>query len=42
MYTVYFISFDYSKHFDTLEEAIKHGKDSGFECSIINPQGEVI
>jgi hypothetical protein len=41
-YKVFFYNFGYTKEFNTLEDAIKYGKDSGFECSVINPQGELV
>ena len=40
LYTLNFYNLGYSKHFDTLAEAIKYGKESGFECSVIDPDGE--
>jgi len=42
MYTVYFYNLGYTKEFNTLEEAVQYGKKSGFECNVINPQGEMV
>ena len=41
-YKVFFYNFGYSKDFNTLEEAIRYGKESGFECSVISPSGELV
>jgi len=42
MYTVFFVSFGFMKHFDDLTEASKYAKDSGFECAVIGPGNEVV
>jgi hypothetical protein len=42
MYTVFFNHFGFMKHFDTFEEADKYAVDSGFECSIIGPDNELV
>jgi len=42
MYTVFFNHFGFMKHFDTLEEADKYAVASGFECSIIGPDNELV
>jgi len=42
MYKVFFYNFGYSKDFNDLEAAIQYGKESGFECSVINPEGELV
>ena len=42
LYTLYFYNLGYSKHFNTLEEAVQYGKKSGFECKVINPEGEMV
>jgi len=34
MYKVDFYNFGYSKHFDTLEQAIENAKSSGFQCAV--------
>ena len=34
MYVIYFYNFDYSVHSETLEQAEKIGKDSGFQYKI--------
>lgn len=39
MYAVFFFNLGYTKHFDTLDKAVKCAKESGFQCSIINPDG---
>jgi len=39
MFTVYFFNFGYTKHFNTLDEAMQYGRESGFECAVINPEG---
>ena len=42
MYSVFFNNFGFIKHFDTLEEADKYAVDSGYECSIIGPENELV
>lgn len=42
MYTVFFHNFGFMKHFDTEVEAIKYAVDSGFECSVIGPDNELV
>lgn len=42
MYSVFFYNFGFTKHFDTESEAIKYAMDSGFECSVIGPNNELV
>jgi hypothetical protein len=42
MYAVFFYNFGFTKHFDVKEEAIKYAIDSGFECSVIGPDNQLI
>ena len=42
MYTVFFNHFGFMKHFDDLESATNYAVESGFECSIIGPDNELV
>lgn len=42
MYTVFYNNFGFMKHFDTQDEAEKYAEKSGFECSIIGPENELV
>ena len=42
MYKVFFYNFGYSKDFNNLDDALSYGKDSGFECAVINSEGEQV
>lgn len=35
MYGCYFLNFDYTKWFDTLDDALEHGKSTSFQFKII-------
>ena len=41
-YTVFFFNFGFTKHFNDLASAMKYAKDSGFECAVINSEGEQV
>ena len=41
-YTVFFFNFGFTKHFKDLASAMKYGKESGFECAVINAEGEQV
>jgi hypothetical protein len=42
MYTVFFFNFGFTKDFNDLESALTYGKESGFQCAVINPEGEQV
>ena len=42
MYKVFFYNFGYSKDFNNLEAALLYGKESGFECNVIDSEGNLI
>ena len=42
MYKVFFYNFGYSKDFNDLEAALLYGKESGFECNVIDSEGNLI
>ena len=42
MYKVFFYNFGYSKDFNNLDDALSYGKDSGFECAVIDMEGNMI
>ena len=42
MFTVFFFNFGFTKDFNDLASAMKYGKESGFECAVINPEGEQV
>ena len=41
-YTVFFYNFGYTKHFNSLEEALTYGKESGFECAVVDKDGNQV
>ena len=41
-YTVFFFNFGFTKHFKDLESALLYGQESGFECAVINAEGEQV
>jgi hypothetical protein len=42
MFTIYFYNFNYSRHALTLEDAISSIANKGFQCSILNPEGQTV
>ena len=41
-YTVFFFNFGFTKHFKDLESALLYGKESGFECAVIDKDGNQV
>lgn len=41
-FSVYFFNFGFTKHFDSLDEALSYGKESGFECVVVDDKGELV
>ena len=41
-YSVFFFNFGFTKHFNDLEEALTYGKESGFECAVVDKDGNQV
>ena len=41
-YSVFFFNFGFTKHFNSLEEALTYGKESGFECAVVDKDGNQV
>jgi len=42
MFAVHFFNFNFTKHFDTEQEALDYAMNQSFECVVYDPQGNVV